>query len=107
MHDYSEIRRRVDILRRVVVILQCALERVRLRSTTDATRLLMSSASRPESHQSIAFVLVLLSSPYAPRNDKQSSKHNRTAYTNHGADDSVPGLWRHAARGITAAARAG
>lgn len=100
---HLKVRRCIDIApRRVVVSLQRALERIGLSSRTNTARLLMSWASRLESHQSIAFIAALLPSPYAPRDDEQPSEHNSTTYTDNHTNHCCFGFLGHAARGAAA-----
>lgn len=85
----SEIRRRIDIApRRVVVVLKRTLEWICLASTSDAAGLLMPSASCPESHESITLLLVLLPSPYAPGNNEQPPENDSSAHAHNHANDS-------------------
>jgi len=95
-----EVRRRVDVPSRVVIILQRALERIRCSSRRNTPVLLLSDARATStvSHQSIIVIFRLLAAPDSPCYHEETSKDGCSSDTNHDPNDGILGLGAHARR---------
>lgn len=99
-----EVRRGIDVPRRVVVGLKGALERVVACTASRRGCLLGGSAAHLVAHQAVVVFVDLLTSPDPVSNQGKTRQHDEATNTDDDANDGVLGLGAHAAaaRGVVA-----